>query len=387
MNKRKLTTTTKEETKKLKVTSTCFICEEDSSPLPCGHSVCSTCLLRHCRVKMESRYTNINCPGLRCPHILDLLTVKASFNLSNVFGDQWNSQQEKLSEISLSQDPSFLFCPTPDCGYCGFTTQSEGCVECLRCKGSFCVSCRERSHEGRGCHEVKDRESMEYKKGNTKECPKCKTSIEKNGGCVHITCGNCQTQFCWNCQGLWKTREEILRGLEENLRTSRESLTRAEAETSTALTLLDPSRVNLLLQRQNELQRHIQNIKQRIQKMTSPPPTPFQRQAMAALDMANRRQRGDPSVPEIMRSSTEAFRAYLSAIQNMKKALTEGTYQNADLVRILSTVSTPRQQYLLSNFVPVHLELRRNERGTAESARIEMKGNLMVPTPLPEIYR
>ncbi|GMM32676.1 hypothetical protein DASC09_000010 [Saccharomycopsis crataegensis] len=39
---------------------------------------------------------------------------------------------------------------------------------------------------------------------NTKACPLCKISIEKNEGCNHMTCRSCQHQFCWVCMGPWK---------------------------------------------------------------------------------------------------------------------------------------------------------------------------------------
>jgi hypothetical protein len=39
---------------------------------------------------------------------------------------------------------------------------------------------------------------------NTKPCPDCKRPIEKNMGCMHMTCSQCKTEFCWMCQGRWK---------------------------------------------------------------------------------------------------------------------------------------------------------------------------------------
>lgn len=32
----------------------------------------------------------------------------------------------------------------------------------------------------------------------TKECPKCKALIHKDGGCQYMTCSTCQHKFCWH---------------------------------------------------------------------------------------------------------------------------------------------------------------------------------------------
>ena len=36
-------------------------------------------------------------------------------------------------------------------------------------------------------------------KNNTKPCPKCKTKVAKDLGCLKMHCSKCGTEFCWKC--------------------------------------------------------------------------------------------------------------------------------------------------------------------------------------------
>ena len=50
-----------------------------------------------------------------------------------------------------------------------------------------------------------DSETSNWLSTNTKECPKCGATIEKNGGCNNMKCKNqsCKADFCWVCLGPW----------------------------------------------------------------------------------------------------------------------------------------------------------------------------------------
>ncbi|KAG9733149.1 hypothetical protein KCU59_g11539, partial [Aureobasidium melanogenum] len=39
----------------------------------------------------------------------------------------------------------------------------------------------------------------------TMPCPKCKVRIEKDGGCDHMTCAQCQYEFCYQCSANYTT--------------------------------------------------------------------------------------------------------------------------------------------------------------------------------------
>ncbi|MEQ2249828.1 Cullin-9, partial [Ilyodon furcidens] len=38
----------------------------------------------------------------------------------------------------------------------------------------------------------------------SKRCPSCQAQIEKNEGCLHMTCAKCNHGFCWRCLKPWK---------------------------------------------------------------------------------------------------------------------------------------------------------------------------------------
>jgi ariadne-1 len=116
------------------------------------------------------------------------------------------------------EDKEYLkWCPAPDC---------ENAIECgvrkkdldkvvptvaCDCKYRFCFGCILADHQPAPCDLVKkwlkkcadDSETANWIAANTKECPKCNSTIEKNGGCNHMTCRKCKHEFCWMCMGLW----------------------------------------------------------------------------------------------------------------------------------------------------------------------------------------
>lgn len=50
---------------------------------------------------------------------------------------------------------------------------------------------------------VDDSEMVNWILVNIKECFKCNSIIEKNGGCNYMMCCKCKYEFCWMCMGLW----------------------------------------------------------------------------------------------------------------------------------------------------------------------------------------
>lgn len=84
------------------------------------------------------------------------------------------------------------------------------------CNNIICFRCKLDGHEPLDCSmmeswkknidmlsQINDQLNKKWKETNTKQCPSCKADIEKNFGCMHMTCRNCSHEFCWLCLGNW----------------------------------------------------------------------------------------------------------------------------------------------------------------------------------------
>jgi len=78
----------------------------------------------------------------------------------------------------------------------------------------MCFKCGHEAHKPASCAEVETWQQREKDDGatiawlnaHTKRCPKCRIPIEKNEGCIHMTCrtsAGCGHQFCWICLEPW----------------------------------------------------------------------------------------------------------------------------------------------------------------------------------------
>jgi hypothetical protein len=84
------------------------------------------------------------------------------------------------------------------------------------CGATFCFTCGEEAHRPVACSTVRawltknsaESENLNWILANTKPCPKCHRPIEKNQGCMHMTCSQCRHEFCWLCSGAWAEHGE-----------------------------------------------------------------------------------------------------------------------------------------------------------------------------------
>jgi hypothetical protein len=189
----------------------CSICYQTSAlfTLSCGHTYCYDCCQEWAKECISQIHPTPTCPDLHCRQPISHLE-------SLLYPHEIDSYHKKLFRSSLSSLPHFLWCP--NCPYGFFleeppTTPSCPTLTCPQCKYHWCSKCQALIHTNLTCDEAlsflskEEQEYRNWKTTNTKPCPTCKTSIEKNNGCNHMTCTQCKYEFCWLCLSKYNPEE------------------------------------------------------------------------------------------------------------------------------------------------------------------------------------
>ncbi|KAN0091463.1 hypothetical protein V8E55_005029 [Tylopilus felleus] len=204
----------------------CPICYDDSqlafSALSCDHTFCTGCWNAYITSKIREEGEHaIRCMAEGCGTIAPDPFVHA------VLGDDtatWERFNELLVRYFVGSNPNLKYCPYPSCTYtvsCPAAASKRALttiVPTVTCGANttpqhkFCFGCPiDSDHRPVICGVAKmwlkkcrdDSETANWIKSNTKECAKCQSTIEKNGGCNHMTCKKCKHEFCWVCMGPW----------------------------------------------------------------------------------------------------------------------------------------------------------------------------------------
>ncbi|XP_073431849.1 E3 ubiquitin-protein ligase RNF217 [Dendrobates tinctorius] len=195
-----------------KLLMSCRVCLEDKSIKPllcCKKGVCEECLKRYLSSQVQLGQVEIKCPITECNKHLDEATIL--FNLPHDDIIKYKYFLE-LSRIDSSTKPC------PQCKH--FTTfkrklhipnpsksEIKFKVQCPSCQFVWCFKCHSPWHEGVNCREYKKGDKLlrhwaneiEYGQRNAQKCPRCKVHIQRTEGCDHMTCSQCNTNFCYRC--------------------------------------------------------------------------------------------------------------------------------------------------------------------------------------------
>ncbi|KAK9067022.1 hypothetical protein SSX86_014346 [Deinandra increscens subsp. villosa] len=193
----------------------CFdsVTSRETATCGCDHSFCKTCWSSYVCTSVND---GPGCLTLRCPDP-DCDAAVGPDMISKLSSPNERKRYDLFSlRTYVESNKKIKWCPGPGCEYAvefddDFETGSYD-VSCF-CKYGFCWKCMEDAHRPLDCETVAKwvlKNSAEAENTNwilayTKPCPKCKRSIEKNHGCMHMTCRQpCGYEFCWLCLGPYR---------------------------------------------------------------------------------------------------------------------------------------------------------------------------------------
>ncbi|KAL8366504.1 hypothetical protein RB595_005004 [Gaeumannomyces hyphopodioides] len=198
-------------------TTDCCVCwteAEDAMETPCGHTYCGGCFVDLCNEEAPADGNSAGSLQIVC--VGDSDTCKKALPLPALKEHLSSAQLEKALQdafaLHVRQHPQdFRFCPTPDCGRV-YRVHNVGAADaepvvftCPACIESTCTACHGNAHQGYTCAEFRDLGAGGHgalarakAKLGIRDCPRCKTPIEKTEGCNHMTCP-CGAHICWKC--------------------------------------------------------------------------------------------------------------------------------------------------------------------------------------------
>jgi len=110
----------------------------------------------------------------------------------------------QLLNSKSSADESFRYrictCYRPQCQANNIYLKGSAAVKCISCNvAEFCLKCGSSSHIG-DCDGT-DEATEEFVRNSTKLCPnpRCRFISVRDGGCKHLKCTQCRTDWCWLC--------------------------------------------------------------------------------------------------------------------------------------------------------------------------------------------
>lgn len=186
----------------------CPICCCDPEPptgvmaLGCDHMFCTDCWSTYLTGKIrEEGEHSIRCMESGCNQLVPDTVIVGTTHSELVIDEETRTKfKELLVRFYVQCTNALRFCPAPGCDYtvqckeASSRASLDTIVPSVKCSNGhdFCFGCGEESdHRPLICSIAKlwlkkcqdDSETANWIKSNTKECPKCHSTIEKNGGC------------------------------------------------------------------------------------------------------------------------------------------------------------------------------------------------------------
>jgi len=219
----------------------CFEVVTEKITIPCNHIICKLCWEDYLKEKINTRnVSKLKCPAYDCSELIPMSIIKT------IISEELYQKYQRFGlDKFVTGKTDIKWCPHPGCERAvqvhvpkkpAETNNSQGTatsdssseidsrnVDC-GVGHFFCWSCSKTAHDPCTCevwaewekevnNQVDDKQGVQrtaervsddvWVGENCKPCPNCKSPIFKDDGCNHMTCYNCQHEFCWMCMGRW----------------------------------------------------------------------------------------------------------------------------------------------------------------------------------------
>lgn len=208
----------------------CEICYDDVAAsktfaMACNHRFCTACWKNFLKDAVDNgtaggdNCLNAVCPCFDCEEsvgseVFEMLCTEEVFN----------TYSKHLVRSYVDYNPSYTWCPAPNCDLVLGLTKNKKTVIC-DCFHAFCYKCKARAHAPATC-EGFEKWTVDYEDGQgldmkfildtCKSCPKCGVKTFKDGGCMYISCRQCKANWCWQCgkgdHHVWKCNKPTYDG-------------------------------------------------------------------------------------------------------------------------------------------------------------------------------
>nr|XP_034967052.1 cullin-9-like [Zootoca vivipara] len=191
--------------------------EENPPVLCCMHYCCKSCWNEYLTTRIEQNLIlNCTCPISDCPAQPTTAFIRSIISSKEVIA----KYEKALLRGYVECCSNLTWCTNPQGCDQILCKEGLGCGEaCSKCSWISCFNCNfPEAHYPASCSHMSqwmddggfyegmtvEAQSKHLAKLISKRCPSCQAQIEKNEGCLHMTCAKCNHGFCWRCLKPWK---------------------------------------------------------------------------------------------------------------------------------------------------------------------------------------
>lgn len=169
--------------------------------LSCSHKYCSLCFTQ---LILTASHSESTFPPKCCLHEISTTIIR-----SHLYPEDVAVYDQKALEYAIPIADRY-YCPSPPCARwidTRLVKRINGGIACPHCRQNICSVCRGPSHpSNEDCPQDYGLSSAmeQAEQAGWQRCFQCRTLVERNQGCRHITC-RCGGEFCYTCGKRWRT--------------------------------------------------------------------------------------------------------------------------------------------------------------------------------------